>query len=193
VVGDGLAAMQGALADHCVRFTADGCELLDGSAWTLEHLPWHLMQAGRRADGRRALSWADEETLRLWNLESGEAWSLRGHFGPVFGAQLLPDGGRALSWSGDLTLRLWDLETGGGRLLRGHDGPVLGAQPLPDSRHALSWSDDLTLRLWDLAECHEVNCFIGDDPITTVVLSAHPQLLLAGDVRGRIMVFELPP
>ena len=271
VVGDDFAAMQGALTDRCVRFTANGCELLDGSVWTLEHLPWHLVQAGRldkakalqldydwlasklaahgvqpliadtrliedpelerlgsvlrlsahiltsdqgqlsaqllgrlhrpscagtakllaRAiselpqdvliprggkhlsepgslvavfeghggrvygalllpDGRRALSWSEDRTLRLWDLESGEGRPLQGHRGEVHGALLLPDGRRALSWAEDRTLRLWDLESGEGRPLQGHRGEVHGALLLSDGRRALSWSKDETLRLWDL-------------------------------------------
>jgi hypothetical protein len=56
VAGDKLVAMQGAFSDRCVRFTANGCELLDRSAWTLKHLPWHLVQAGRLA--AIAATWA---------------------------------------------------------------------------------------------------------------------------------------
>ena len=90
-------------------------------------------------------------------------------------------------------MRLWDLESGVGRSLQGHDRQVNGALLLPDGRRALSWSADRTLRLWDLTEWHEAKRFVGDDFITTVLPSAPRQLLLAGDARGRIMVFDLPP
>jgi len=313
VAGDSLAAMQGALADRCVRFTENGCELLDRSAWTLEHLPWHLLQAGRPEkakalqldydwlasklavrsvqlliadthlvedpeleqlggvlrlsthilardqgqlsaqllgrlhnpcgsgaakllaaafrelpqnvliprggkhlsesgsliavfeghhgevrgalllpDGRRALSWSTVGPLWLWDLESGEGRLLQGHGGSVDGALLLPDGRRALSWSVG-RLWLWDLESGEGRPQQRHGSWVLGVRLLPDGRRALSWSADRTLRLWDLTEWHEAKRFVGDDFITTVLPSAPRQLLLAGDARGRIMVFDLPP
>jgi len=68
-------------------------------------------------DGRRALSWSGDATLRLWDLESGEGRPLQGHGGSVNGALLLRDGRRALSWSDDETLRLWDLESDEGRPL----------------------------------------------------------------------------
>ena len=58
---------------------------------------------------RRALSWSDDWTLRLWDLESGEGRPLEGHRGIVRSALRLPNG-RALSWSEDQTLRLWDLQ-----------------------------------------------------------------------------------
>jgi hypothetical protein len=42
-------------------------------------------------DGRRALSWSNDQTLRLWGPEdAAEPRVLGGHEGPVFGALLLP-------------------------------------------------------------------------------------------------------
>jgi len=57
-------------------------------------------------DGR-ALSWSDDGTLRLWDLDSGASRELAGHEHGVLGALLMPDG-RALSWSRDGTVRVWD-------------------------------------------------------------------------------------
>jgi WD40 repeat protein len=58
------------------------------------------------------LSWSEDRTLRLWDLDGGrELQVLRGHEGRVEGV-LLADGRRALSWSEDRTLGLWDLERG---------------------------------------------------------------------------------
>jgi WD40 repeat protein len=61
--------------------------------------------------GGQALSWSDDGTLLLWDLEreSASPRELAGHTGPVLGALLLPDGQRVLSWSRDCSLRLWDL------------------------------------------------------------------------------------
>jgi WD40 repeat protein len=61
-------------------------------------------------DGKQALSWSNDRTLRLWDQEMGQQVGppLTGHETGVHGA-LLADGKRALSWSYDTTLRLWDL------------------------------------------------------------------------------------
>ena len=65
------------------------------------------------ADGTRALSGSEDETLRLWDLESGEELRrLEGHEGEVWAVSVFADGTRALSGSEDKTLRLWDLESG---------------------------------------------------------------------------------
>ena len=96
------------------------------------------------------LSWSVDNTLRIWDKESGLCLSiLEGHEGEINGAFLLPDK-RILSWSDDSTLRIWDKESGlCQRILKGHEGGVNGAFLLPDKR-ILSWSDDSTLRIWDL-------------------------------------------
>ena len=65
------------------------------------------------SDGR-ILSWSDDGTLRLWDINSGYPITiLEGHTGRIKGVQVLSDG-RILSWSRDNTLRLWN---GNGQLL----------------------------------------------------------------------------
>ena len=65
------------------------------------------------ADGCLALSGSDDNTLRLWDLTSGQTLhTLQGHTHWVRAVAVLADGRRALSGSYDNTLRLWDLQTG---------------------------------------------------------------------------------
>ena len=75
------------------------------------------------ADGRRALSGSGDETLRLWDLETGaELRRFEGHEARVTSVTVLADGRRALSGSDDRTLRLWDLDTGAElRRFEGHE------------------------------------------------------------------------
>jgi WD40 repeat protein len=134
-------------------------------------------------DGKRALSWSFDKTLRLWDLEMGNQVGepLTGHEWAVNGALLLPDGKRALSWSGDHTLRLWDLETGYqlGEPFIGHQSAVDGALLLPTGKRVLSWSLDETLRLWDL----ETGKQIGE-PLTGHKHWANGALLLPDGKRA---------
>jgi hypothetical protein len=103
-------------------------------------------------DGRRALSGSADNTLRLWDLPTGETLRLlEGHTRSVNAAAVLPNGRYALSGSDDSTLRLWDLETGETlRTFEGHTAGVRAVAVLGDGRRALSGADDSTLRLWDL-------------------------------------------
>ena len=73
-------------------------------------------------DGRRAVSASWDNTLKVWDLESGrELRTLEGHSGHVNGVAVTPDGRRAVSASEDNTLKVWDLDTGRElRTLEGH-------------------------------------------------------------------------
>jgi WD40 repeat protein len=65
------------------------------------------------ADGQRALSAADDRTLKLWDIQTGACLrTFEGHSEYVNSVALLPDGQRALSASQDRTLKLWDIQTG---------------------------------------------------------------------------------
>ena len=108
-------------------------------------------------DGRRALSGGGEETLRLWDLNTGACLqTLEGHTDGVNSVAITPDGRRALSGGGDGTLRLWDLDTGAClQTLEGHTRGILSVALTEDGRRALSsegWNswENSTLRLWDL-------------------------------------------
>ena len=64
-------------------------------------------------DGRRAISASDDQTLRVWDLDTGKTVrTLQGHSSWVHAVAVTPDGRRAISASDDQTLRVWDLDTG---------------------------------------------------------------------------------
>src|SRR6266705_138340 len=59
-------------------------------------------------DGRRAITGSYDQTLRVWNLETGECRRiLKGHSGWVMNVSMTPDGRLAVS-RGE-SLRVWDV------------------------------------------------------------------------------------
>jgi WD40 repeat protein len=64
-------------------------------------------------DARRAVSASADQTLRVWNLASGQVEHvLVGHEDWVNAVAVTPDGLRAASASADWILRVWDLARG---------------------------------------------------------------------------------
>jgi cytochrome c len=109
-------------------------------------------------DSRRVVSASGDETVRVWNLESGEALQvIRGHAGPVLGVAVSPDGRQVASAGLDGTVRLWDLETGANlAVLEGHFDPVWSVRFTPGGDRLVSAGSDETLRVWDLASGQEI-------------------------------------
>ena len=57
-------------------------------------------------------SGSQDETVRLWDVDSGEAiTTFEGHSSYVFSVAFSPDGKRVASGSRDKTVRLWDAES----------------------------------------------------------------------------------
>jgi hypothetical protein len=64
-------------------------------------------------DGRTAVSRSSDETVRVWDLATGQGLrTLAGHTGGVQSVSLTPDGRTVVSGSDDGTVRVWDLATG---------------------------------------------------------------------------------
>jgi WD40 repeat protein len=67
------------------------------------------------ADGKRAVSGSDDNTVRVSDLERNQVQRiLQGHTGEVYAVGVMPDGKHAVTGSQDKTIRVWDLG-------RGHD------------------------------------------------------------------------
>jgi WD40 repeat protein len=125
-------------------------------------------------DGRRAVSASSDQTLKVWDVETGQALrTLAGHTDSVNGVALSGDGQRVVSASSDRTLRVWDVRTGQAlRTLEGHTGPVYGVALSGDGRRAVSASWDQTLKVWDVETGQALHTLEGHTrPVTGVALS----------------------
>src|SRR6202042_300073 len=65
-------------------------------------------------DGKRIVSGSSDQTIRVWDAETGEAISkpISGHEHFVNSVAFSHDGKRIVSGSWDKTIRVWDAETG---------------------------------------------------------------------------------
>jgi WD40 repeat protein len=145
-------------------------------------------------DGHRVLSGSGDNTLRLWDLTTGQTLrTFEGHTGQVTGVVVLPDGSRALSSSRDNTLRLWDLVSGKTlRILEGHSAWVSAVAVSADGSRALSGSGDKTLRLWDLAFGETLRTLEGHTgPVGAVAVLPDGSRALSGSDDGMLRLWDL--
>jgi WD40 repeat protein len=99
------------------------------------------------------VSASDDQTLKVWQLESGrELHTLVGHTDAVSAVAVTPDGRRAVSASADRTLKVWELRAAARQLhtLAGHTDAISAVAVTPDGRRAVSASWDKTLKVWEI-------------------------------------------
>jgi small GTP-binding protein len=126
--------------------------------------------------GRMLASGSSDETLKLWDAQSGELLhTLEGHLGPVYSLAFDPQGRMLASGSSDETIKLWDAHSG--KLLRtleGHLGDVYSLVFHPQARMLASGSSDKTLKLW-VAHSGELLHTLEGHQEAVNSLAFHPQ------------------
>jgi len=165
---------------------------LDACLMTLEGHAHRVRAVALTPDGRRAVTGGEDETAKVWDLETGACLlTLEGHTHRVWAVAVTPDGRRAVTASNDRTAKAWDLSTGMClRTLEGHSGNVEAVAVTPDGRRAVTRSLDRTIGLWDLETGQEVACLIGEGPMRGCAVGPNGAIV-AGDEAGNVYLLEL--
>ncbi|ABW27178.1 TIR domain-containing protein [Acaryochloris marina] len=146
------------------------------------------------ADGRRALSGSNDNTVRLWDVDTGQSLRvMEGHTDSVNSVAFSADGRRALSGSSDRTVRLWDVDTGQSlRVMEGHTDSVQSVAFSADGRRALSGSYDRTVRLWDVDTGQSLRVMEGHtDSVQSVAFSADGRRALSGSSDRTVRLWDV--
>jgi WD40 repeat protein len=120
--------------------TGDLVRVLPGCQW-----------AAFTPDNKHVLAVSADNTLRLWELNTGrEVRQFRGHTASPSAFDISRDGERVLSIGGDNTLLLWDLKTGKELARKSH--PWRWVRPVfsPDGQRALTNDGARKVHLWDV-------------------------------------------
>jgi WD40 repeat protein len=122
-------------------------------------------------DGHHILSTAGDNSIRLWNIRSGELVRPYYHDQPINCVAILPDERHAIAASADSTLFQWNLESGAMvRRYEGHQGPVNSVAVLPGGNFAISGSADRKICFWNLDESKPMYQFDGHESYVNCVV-----------------------
>src|SRR5262249_13669393 len=151
---------------------------------------WHIAFS---SDGRRLASASADETLKIWDIETGlEIRTLRGHRGIVRSVAFSPDGQRVASAGYDNTVRVWDATTGQEMLtFRGHTKYVTGVAFSPDGRRLASASVDHTVKVCNSATGEEVLTLRGHtDSVWAVAFHPDGQRVASAGADGTVKLWK---
>jgi WD40 repeat protein len=146
------------------------------------------------ADGKKALSGSEDQTVRLWDVATGrELLRLRSVNEEILGVAISPDGREAATAVKDGTVRLWDLESGKQRLaIKAHTERATVVAFTPDGRGVLSGGWDRTLVLWDVKTGEELLQLSGHGGrVTSLAISGDGRIALSGGSDGIVHQWDL--
>lgn len=175
-----------------LQFLADGEHLAVGSYQRI-----HVFQLGRKkptgewkghrgqvralslsADGQRLASASDDETVRVWNVDSGESLvTIHSEHGPMMGVAFSPDGEQLATAAGDPErvtqageVHLWNARTGASiGSFPAHKRAAAAVVFLPDGKHVVSASRDETLNVYATATTEARGFYGGHSrPVNTL-------------------------
>ncbi|MDB9312890.1 DnaJ domain-containing protein [Spirulina sp. CS-785/01] len=144
-------------------------------------------------DGRTFATSSYDETVRLWQLSTGQQLRVfNGHGDQVYCVAISPDNRMIASGGADRNIKLWNLDTGQqirtlGGWFMGHTDSVLSVAFHPDSKRLASGGADQTVRLWKLTTGKEIKTISGySSAVTSVNISPNGRTLVTAGLEKAI-------
>jgi len=196
-----------------VAFSPDGWTLASGSG--ARNMPgvvklWDVASGQERAtlkghsggvlsgafspDGRSLATGSFDDTLKLWDVQTGEQGKLRlpGHLAVTHAAAFSPDQSSLATAGADRTVRFWELATGDlQRALKIQNGSALALAYSPRGKAFATGGEDHTVRLWDADSLEERKVLEGHTAgVRCLAFSPDGKLLATGGLDGTARLWE---
>lgn len=150
------------------------------------------------SDGAFALSCSWDQTLRLWNLSTGNSTRIfSGHTGDVLSVAFSADNRQIISGSRDRTLRLWNTLGECKHVIDGKDAhsewvSCVRFSPNTENPLVISGGWDKAVKVWNLRDFKlKDNLYGHTGYINTVAVSPDGSLCASGGKDGTAMLWDL--
>jgi WD40 repeat protein len=160
---------------------------LRGHTSTINQIAWS-------PDGHCIASPSRDDTIRLWDAESGSMLlSFWCHFGSAWSVVWSPDGRTLASGSSDNTIYLWETAVREPvRTLDGHSNTVWSVSWSPDGQMLASGSKDKTVRLWSAVSGELLRTLEGHlSEVYSIAWSPDGRTLASGGRDNAICVWDV--
>lgn len=144
-------------------------------------------------DGKRIVSGSKDNTIRVWDLETGDQIRvLVGHEDEVKAVTITQDGRFIISGSWDKTIRIWDLESGTqlGEPLEGHEDAVNAVAITRDGTRIISGSWDHTIRIWDFKSRRQIKKTSHKSVVSSIFLTPDGKRIISGSWDNTIGIWN---
>ncbi|MBD2471997.1 eIF2A-related protein [Nostoc sp. FACHB-145] len=137
-------------------------------------------------DGKTIASSSEDNTVKLWNLQSGKIKTLKGHSRSITSVAFSPDGKTIASGSKDNTVKLWNLQ---GQVIKTIKGSVRSLAFSPDGKTIAIGSWDNNLKLWNLQG--QLIKTLKSRSITSVAFSPDGKTIASGSDDKTVRLWNL--
>ncbi|ORE10923.1 WD40 repeat-like protein [Rhizopus microsporus var. microsporus] len=145
-------------------------------------------------EGKRIVSGSSDNTLRLWETETGECLHVfEGHRSRIWDLSSTRQGDFVASASGDTTVKIWSLKNKKDVMtLTGHSGDVYSVKYHPDETHVVTGGYDKTVRLFDVNTGSIVKTFTGHQlAVTKTIFNPLGNLVISSSKDNTIKFWDI--
>jgi len=144
-------------------------------------------------DGRHVLSGGDDQTICMWDLNTGKRirrfQAPRGHVEKVL---IMPGGAQILSGHSDHYLRVWKVDIEKPVLEIDTGGRIEGFTLTSDGRYVFSCGEDNTIKLWDLQTKEQCGLLEGHtNMVSDLTLVNEERWLVSASWDGTLGIWNL--
>jgi WD40 repeat protein len=155
---------------------------------------WDVRAVAFSRDGKRLVSASRDETVRIWDVATGEEVKVIRVGEPLAAVALSPDGRYVLVGTlGASSIVRLDLKSEKAVVsLPGHLNRVMGVCFTRDGKRAVSASQDGTLRIWDMRTLKLIHTLKGhESSVAAVALSVDGQRAVSGGADKKLYIWDL--